>query len=94
MAPNDHTEGRSSELSFEVFFGERFSLGMLKSIVLLLGDLRISFERIYDLWLPGAQIVFFHNKITFRSDLGGVDEKSQRGYPVLNCALLKGSSEP
>lgn len=87
MAPNDHTEGRSSELSFEVFFGEKFSLGMFKSIALLLGDLRISFERINDLWLPSAQIVFLPNKITFRSGLGGVDEKSQRGYLALNYAL-------
>lgn len=88
---NDHAEGRSSELSFEVFFGRKFSLGMLKSVTPLLGDLRISFERINDLWLPSARIVFLPNKIAFRSDLGGVDEKSQRGYPVLSYALPKGS---
>lgn len=45
---NDHAEGRSSELSFDVFFGRKFSLGMLKSATPLLGDLRISFERIND----------------------------------------------
>jgi hypothetical protein len=49
---------------------------MLKSIALLLGDLRISFEKINDLWLPSARIVFPITRLLFGAILAGLTRRA------------------
>jgi len=52
---------------------------MLESIALLLGDLRISFERINDLLLPSARIAFPITRLLFGAILAGLARRANEG---------------